>query len=481
LASTAGVYSNPLGPSALQLQGFVGNADYYTWSPTTDLDNPYILNPIATPGDTVTYVLSAFKGSCEAHDTLFVKHNSLAFAGLADTICAGESVILGTSFDASLFLGYQFYENHLVLEEINERLGIDINFFSKLSVYLLSDAGKSALNSCVNYSTFLSTLNRGQFYQEPWYAAYLEAFSNTYDFEAAFNLFVSGVNNSGTLGSYIGSNSLYDPTCFVDFLNQYDHDIYQTSTVSMNATWEKYVNSNWSVLTHYTDQIKATDTLSRPSTYKITVIDNNVGKVEYDQVNIWVQQNIQPQFFVQFQIDSTLYFSNQSEPIDYSTQYLWDFGNGQTSTQLNPIHIFPFFDSSYIVCLSATNLCGTFSVCDTIRVDSSGLIAYSYAKKLEEKEKTEKIGSAQLAKEITIQSFPNPIKNEISFVYDIPQAYENGEIILMNYLGQTIQKTNIKNAKGLVKMNLDGHSSGMYLYQIIIDAHVVKTGKLVKE
>jgi hypothetical protein len=266
----------------------------------------------------------------------------------------------------------------------------------------------------------------------------------------------------------------------INLMNSFS-DVYQTGTVSMNATWEKYVNSNWSVLTHYTDQIKATDTLSRPSTYKITVIDNNVGKVEYDQVNIWVQQNIQPQFFVQFQIDSTLYFSNQSEPIDYSTQYLWDFGNGQTSTQLNPIHTFPFFDSSYIVCLSATNLCGTFSVCDTIRADSSGLIAYSYAKKLEEKEKTEKIGSAQLAKEITIQSFPNPIKNEISFVYDIPQAYENGEIILMNYVGQTIQKSNIKNAKGLVKMNLDGHSSGMYLYQIIIDARVVKTGKLVKE
>lgn len=460
LASTASVYSNPLGPGALQLQGFVGNADYYTWSPTTDLDNPYILNPIATPSDTVTYVLSAFKGSCEAHDTLFVKHNSLAFAGLADTICAGESVILGTSFDASLFLGYQFFESHLVLDEINERLGIDINFFSKLSLYLLSDAGKTALNNCVNYSTFLSTLNRNQFYQEPWYAEYLEAFSNTYDFATAFNLFALNVNNNFALSSYIGSNTLFDPTCFVDFLNQYDYDIYQTGGVSMNATWEKYEDTIITVLTHYTDQIKATDTLSRPSTYKITVIDNNVGKVEYDQVNIWVQQNIQPQFFVQFQIDSTLYFSNQSEPIDYSTQYLWDFGDGQTSTQLNPIHTFPFFDSSYIVCLSATNFCGTFSVCDTIRVDSSGQIAYSYAKKLEEKEKTEEIGSAQLAKEITIQSFPNPIKNEISFVYDIPQAYENGEIILMNYVGQTIQKTNIKNAKGLVKMNLDGHSSG---------------------
>ncbi|MCG9879827.1 MAG: hypothetical protein MH472_04445, partial [Bacteroidia bacterium] len=199
LASPASVYSNPLGPSALQLQGYVGNADYYTWSPTTDLDNPYVLNPIATPTDTITYILSAFKGSCEAHDTLFVRHNTLAYAGPADTICAGESIILGTSFDASLFLGYQFYENHLVLDEINERLGIDINFFSKLSLYLLSNAGKTALNSCVNYSTFLSTLNREQFYQEPWYAAYLEAFSNTYDFDDAFSLFVSGVNNNGTL------------------------------------------------------------------------------------------------------------------------------------------------------------------------------------------------------------------------------------------------------------------------------------------
>jgi len=481
LASPASVYSNPLGPSALQLQGFVGNADYYTWSPTTDLDNPYVLNPIATPTDTITYILSAFKGSCEAHDTLFVRHNTLAYAGPADTICAGESIILGTSFDASLFLGYQFYENHLVLDEINERLGIDINFFSKLSLYLLSDAGKTALNSCVNYSTFLSTLNRNQFYQEPWYAAYLESFTNTYNFNDAFSLFVSGVNNNITLSNYIGSNTLFDPTCFEDFLNQYQRDIHQIGGISLNATWEKFADSISTVLTHYTDQIKATDTLSKPSTYKITVIDNNVGKVEYDQVNIWVQQNIQPQFFVQFQIDSTLYFSNQSEPIDYSTQYLWDFGDGQTSTQLNPIYTFPFFDSSYVVCLSATNRCGTFTVCDTIRVDSSGLIAYSFSKKLDEIGKAQEFGSAQIKREITVQSFPNPIKNEVSFVYDIPQAYENGEIVLMNYVGQTLQKTNIKNAKGLVKMNLDGHSSGMFLYQIIIDAHVVNTGKLVKE
>ncbi|MCG9880736.1 MAG: T9SS type A sorting domain-containing protein [Bacteroidia bacterium] len=249
----------------------------------------------------------------------------------------------------------------------------------------------------------------------------------------------------------------------------------------MNATWEKYEDSISTVLTHYTDQIKATDTLSKPSMYKITVIDNNMGKVEYDQVNIWVQQNIQPLFFVQFQIDSTLYFSNQSEPIDYSTQYLWEFGDGNSSTQLNPIYTFPFFDSSYVVCLSATNRCGTFTVCDTIRVDSSGLIAYSYSKKLDEIGKAQEFGSAQIKREITVQSFPNPIKNEVSIVYDIPQAYEMGEIVLLNYAGQLVQKTNIKNAKGLTKLSLDGQSSGLYIYQVLIDGVYVKTGKLVKE
>jgi len=66
-------------------------------------------------------------------------------------------------------------------------------------------------------------------------------------------------------------------------------------------------------------------------------------------------------------------------------------------------------------------------------------------------------------------------------VYDIPQAYEMGEIVLLNYAGQLVQKTNIKNAKGLTKLSLDGQSSGLYIYQVLIDGVYVKTGKLVKE
>ncbi|MCG8606284.1 PKD domain-containing protein, partial [bacterium] len=48
--------------------------------------------------------------------------------------------------------------------------------------------------------------------------------------------------------------------------------------------------------------------------------------------------------------------------------WLWDFGDGNTSTQQNPSHTYAA-PGAYLVCLTATNACGSDSTCATVTVN----------------------------------------------------------------------------------------------------------------
>ena len=49
------------------------------------------------------------------------------------------------------------------------------------------------------------------------------------------------------------------------------------------------------------------------------------------------------------------------------TNWLWDFGDGNTSTQENPIHTYAA-SGTYTVCLTATNACGSDSICGSVSI-----------------------------------------------------------------------------------------------------------------
>ena len=63
--------------------------------------------------------------------------------------------------------------------------------------------------------------------------------------------------------------------------------------------------------------------------------------------------------------DQMFSFVNSSNFADF---YLWNFGDGQTSTESNPDHTY-LASGSYIVSLTATNYCGDHLVTETIEVD----------------------------------------------------------------------------------------------------------------
>ncbi len=98
-----------LDESGVILQGQIqGLATTFTWTPSdSTLSNPLVLNPIANPTVTTTYILSSNIGVCIASDTVVVKVDSLpaalpiAIAPAKPYYCAGEIVALfSPSYDS---------------------------------------------------------------------------------------------------------------------------------------------------------------------------------------------------------------------------------------------------------------------------------------------------------------------------------------------------------------------------------------------
>lgn len=68
----------------------------------------------------------------------------------------------------------------------------------------------------------------------------------------------------------------------------------------------------------------------------------------------------------------TINFTDTSD--DDVTAWLWDFGDGNTSTLQNPTHTYAQ-PGTYIVCLTGTSICGSTQVCQQITVNCSAPVA----------------------------------------------------------------------------------------------------------
>ena len=100
LTLTAGVGLGGLFTSVFSPRAFNGIVHYNvqaqltcSWSPTTGLSNPNILNPVATPSSTTTYTMTATASGCGVSDNVTVNVDPLptASAGGSQDICVNET------------------------------------------------------------------------------------------------------------------------------------------------------------------------------------------------------------------------------------------------------------------------------------------------------------------------------------------------------------------------------------------------------
>lgn len=161
--------------------------------------------------------------------------------------------------------------------------------------------------------------------------------------------------------------------------------------------------------------------------------------------------------FVDLTVDGDVTFTNNSAG---AATYLWDFGDGTTSTDINPVHTYTTA-GNYLVTLEAKASAGcTDADSTTIVVDgvlSLGDLESNYG---------------------TIEVFPNPSNGLFSLSLNLNKAYEV-EIEVLNLVGQTVWK---QAAESTVQQNktidLTELTDGVYTLKIHLDG-VTVTEKLV--
>ena len=92
------------------------------------------------------------------------------------------------------------------------------------------------------------------------------------------------------------------------------------------------------------------------TTYTVTVT-NGTNCADTDEITITVNQ-LPLAVFSHTQTGGTVSFSNAS-PL--ATGWFWNFGDGATSTDENPVHTFNQ-SGTYTVCLISTGLCGADTI-----------------------------------------------------------------------------------------------------------------------
>jgi len=128
--------------------------------------------------------------------------------------------------------------------------------------------------------------------------------------------------------------------------------------------------------------------------------------------------------------------------------YLWDFGDGTTSTLANPTHTFSTV-GTFNVKLVVTNPCGNDSVTQTV-VTTTGI-------------------ADMISFEDSFSIFPNPAKDKAVVTFILP---ENSDIKIMIYnslgaLVYSVDKNNeLSKGKHMLEINTSTFKSGMYYFEL---------------
>ena len=102
-----------------------------------------------------------------------------------------------------------------------------------------------------------------------------------------------------------------------------------------------------------------------PGTYNVTLtVSNNVGSTSATQTNFITVNTVPNAGFTSTVNLDTVAFTNTSSG---ATMYNWSFGDGDTSTMANPVHVYNA-DGTYTVTLISTNPCGSDTVSSTVTI-----------------------------------------------------------------------------------------------------------------
>jgi len=286
----------------------------YLWSPGGSLTDSIIFNPIAFPNNTTEYIVFVTDGNgCSAFDTVIVNVNALPIisAGATASVCIGDSV------------------------QLNATGGV---------TYLWSPGGNLTDSTIFNPIAFPTN-------------------TTTY---IVIGTDVMGCSNIDSIIVTVNQLIIPDLTDTIICIGE-------ALQLSVNAPpGATYLWSPPTDLSNTTIQNPIT-TSQVTITYLVTVTDTN-GCIDTTSILVVAE----PKPTASFTLETTpscegisAEFTNLSIG---ASSYLWDFGDGNQSTEINPVHVFEYGTSSIII-LTAYSL-GLCSDTTTFKINTNNFEDY---------------------------------------------------------------------------------------------------------
>jgi len=150
-----------------------------------------------------------------------------------------------------------------------------------------------------------------------------------------------------------------------------------------------------------------------------------------------------------------IFSSNATNGLNYS----WDFGDGNTSSQPNPSHVY-LEDGTYPVILSVSNPCGSTTATAAVEI----LVT----------------NTDELAENLVeMKVFPNPSTTDFQVAIDYQGSYQKGRLLVYDLMGKLTEVVNFENG-GLTSLG-QNLNAGIYVVLVEIDGTTIAWEKIVKQ
>jgi PKD repeat protein len=182
------------------------------------------------------------------------------------------------------------------------------------------------------------------------------------------------------------------------------------------------------------------------TTYVVSALNPQSTCTGYDTLTITVNPSNNAAFTYSY-LNQTVTFVNGSTG---GTSWFWDFGDGNTSTDENPVHTYPGNNVYTVTLIVSNGLCPPDTLIQLVTVGPAGI------QNLE--------GPGDLV------VYPNPASEQVTVLF-----YSNtsqAEVRVVNELGQTVNsRVQYRGSGNLydVKIDLRSLAKGVYVIQVITD------------
>jgi hypothetical protein len=223
-----------------------------------------------------------------------------------------------------------------------------------------------------------------------------------------------------------------------------------TLTSSVGESYEWRFNNN--VIGNNSNSIDATS----EGLYTVTVTNSNacdgVGESDAILVSVNPSPTADASYNQTFGSYSVQFLNNSIN----ATSYSWDFGDGQTSTQANPVHTYAN-GGDYVVTLTAIN-----GDCEDVMTIELGSVSVQ-----------------EMDNSAVLNVYPNPANEQLTIAASNVEG--NITVRFFSLTGQLVKNEVINHTNGsfLQSINLNDVSEGMYLVEVLGEKGLLQATRVV--